>query len=95
MPSRISQMRNGQQQQLTQPQAQQPYQINEAYLDQLRTVLHSNNSWELLNNMAAQNPDINFLIQMARNGGNLRGMFETLAKQRGADPNWILKKLMG
>lgn len=89
MPSIISQLRSGNQ---SYPQPQ--FQIDENYLNQLRTVLHSNNSSELLANMAANNPQIKQLMQIAQNGGNLKLIYEQMARQVNVDPNWLINKLM-
>lgn len=86
MPSLISQMRNGQ-------QTNQP-QINEAYLNQLKSIMHSANPQQGLTNLMAQNPQMAQMFQMLQGRGNLQQVFETMAKQRGIDPNLILNKLL-
>ena len=90
MPSRISQMRSGQPQQMPQQS-----QISPEYLNQLKTIMRSKNSGELLINMASQNPQIQQLLQFARGGGNLQSLAAMMAKQKNVDLNQLVNQLMG
>lgn len=92
MPSTISQMRNGQIPQ-QQAQAQTP-QLNEEYIQQLKTLMHSGNPSQFLAQATAQNPQLKSIMSMIANGGDPKTIFENLARQRGIDPNLILDKLM-
>ena len=85
-------MRNGQLQQ--QAPNQQQFQINEEYLNQLKTLMKSKNATEYLAVLAQQNPTFKQILQMAQGGGNLQSMFENMARQRGIDPNSVLDKLI-
>ena len=86
MPSRISQMRNGQQ------MPQRP-QINEEYLNQLKTLMRSKNASQYLVEIASQNPQFKQFFEMAQKG-TLRPVYENMARQRGIDPNWLISQLI-
>lgn len=80
-------MRNG-------PQKTQQPQLNEAYINQLRSVLHSNNAMAYLAQVMTQNPRIKQIFTMMQNSNNQQAMFESLAREVGVDPNYILNKLI-
>ena len=84
-------MRNVQAPQQMQPQLPQ---INEEYLNQLKTLMNSKNASEYLIKIAQENPWFKQIIQMSQNGGNLQNLFENMARQRGVDPKQILQKLV-
>ena len=91
MPSRISQMRNVP---LQQPQNQQPqYQINEEYLQQLKALMHSKNAPQYIMEIAAMNPQFKNIVDIGQSG-NLKAIFESMARQYNVDPNWLLRKLL-
>ena len=89
MPSRISQMRNGQMPQ----QTSQP--LNEQYMAQLRGIMNaarnSGNSRAFLQNLFGDNPQIAQLIS----NPNLEGIARSMAAQKGADINNVLRGLGG
>lgn len=93
MPSRISQIRNGMQPIPQTQQSAQP-QINTDYLNQIKAIMHSGNSQQLLINMIAQNPQARQALQMVRSGGDLKTIAENMAQQRGIDLNALVKELM-
>ena len=90
MPSRISQMRNEQLPQQTLPQ--QSPQINDEYIQQLKTLMNSKNAQQFLLEMAQMNPQFRNIMEVVQKG-NGQQLFEMLAKQRNIDPNIILQKL--
>lgn len=85
-------MRNGQLQQ--QAPTQQQFQINEEYLNQLKTLMKSKNAAEYLAILAQQNPTFKQILQVAQSGGNLQSIFENMARQYGIDPNSVVDKLI-
>ena len=84
MPSQISQLRN-----------QQQPQINEAYIDQLKQLMKSGNAPQYLAQAALSNPQIRQILELYKNSSNPQALFESLARQQGVDPNWLINKLMG
>lgn len=52
------------------------------------------NPQQLLNNMLSQNPQMQNVMQLVNNSGkNPKDLFYELAKQKGVDPNEILRQL--
>ncbi len=94
MPSRISQMRNGQIP-FQQPQQMQTQQYNYDYINQLKTIMRSKNSMQLLNNLAAVNPKVKQLLDLYASGGNLQPLAQQLAQQRNIDLNSLINQLLG
>jgi len=44
--------------------------------------------------LAAQNPQVQQLLQFMKSGGNLQALCQNMAKQKGIDPNWLINKLL-
>lgn len=84
-------MRNEQLPQQTLPQ--QSPQINDEYIQQLKTLMNSKNAQQFLLEMAQMNPQFRNIMEVAQKG-NGQQLFEMLAKQRNIDPNIILQKLI-
>ena len=83
-------MRNEQLPQQSQPQ---PLQINEEFIDQLKTLMKSKNAMQYLTELASVNPQFKTFFDMARTG-NLQPVYENLARQYNIDPKWLLNKLL-
>lgn len=87
MASRLSQMRN--------ELNNQSQQLNDPYIDQIKTLMNSGDDpTQLLAQAAMKNPQFQQVLQLLQNGGNPQVIFENLARQKGIDPNWLLNKLM-
>ena len=87
MASRLSQMRN--------ELNNQSQQLNDPYIDQIKTLMNSGGDpTQLLAQAAMMNPQFQQVLQLLQNGGNPQVIFENLARQKGIDPNWLLNKLM-
>lgn len=86
MPSQISQMRSGQ---------MMPYpQLNEAYINQLKQLMRSENAVDYLTKAFAANPQLQNILQMFKTTDNPQMLYETIARQMGVDPNYLINKLM-
>lgn len=78
----------------TQTQASsQPF-PNSAYINQIKAVMRSKNPAELLANMAASNPQVRQVLQMAANGGDLQALAQRIAQAGNIDLNALVHQLM-
>ena len=55
--------------------------------------MHSNNAQQALTNILANTPQMQPIMQMLKNGGNAKAIYENLARQMNVDPNWLINKL--
>lgn len=58
-----------------------------------RMLMSSPNPMALLQNMAQQNPSLQPVVQILKQGGNPQQLFINLCQQRGIDPNQFMKQL--
>ena len=63
-------------------------------MNQMYQQLNQNNYVAQINSMLQQNPKLNQVLNVVRNGGNPKQLFFEMAKQKGVDPQSILSKLM-
>ena len=63
-------------------------------MNQMYQQLNQNNYVAQINSMLQQNPKLNQVMNVVRNGGNPKQLFFEMAKQKGVDPQSILSKLM-
>jgi len=55
--------------------------------------MHSNNAQQALTSILANTPQMQPIIQMLKNGGSAKAIYENLARQMNVDPNWLINKL--
>lgn len=58
-----------------------------------RMLMSSPNPMALLQNMAQQNPSLQPVVQILKQGGNPQQVFINLCQQRGIDPNQFIKQI--
>ena len=63
-------------------------------MNQMYQQLNQNNYVAQINSMLQQNPKLNQVMNVVRNGGNPKQLFFEMARQKGVDPQSILSKLM-
>lgn len=69
-------------------------QLNEAYINQLKQLMRSNNAVDYLTQAFAANPQLQNILQMFKTTDNPQMLYENLARQAGVDPNYLINKLM-
>ena len=74
-----------------------PYNPMNGYdFNALRSMMNAGrNPMAMLQNMAAQNPALQPVMQALRNGANPQQLFQSLCQQRGINPQEFLKMLTG
>ena len=68
-------------------------QVNQNAKQMLNTLKAAGNPKDILMSMATQNPQINAVMNMAKNAGGAKQLFYSEAQKRGIDPETILSQL--
>lgn len=58
-----------------------------------RMLMNSQNPIQILQSMAQQNPSLQPVVQILKQGGNPQQVFINLCQQRGIDPNQFIKQI--
>lgn len=62
-------------------------------MNKMYQELNQNNYVNQINGLLRQNPQLNQVMNMVRNGGNPKKLFFEMARQKGVDPQSILSQL--
>ena len=97
MASRISQMRNAMPQTMRQP-SQSQTQLNES-IERTKALMQQMhgmpNQEAVITTLLQNNPQLQSLIPLLRNGNNLEGIARQMAQMGGFDINQIINQLQG
>ena len=55
--------------------------------------MHSKNAPQYIMEIAAMNPQFKNIVDIGQSG-NLKAIFESMARQYNVDPTWLLRKLL-